>query len=105
MHEIEKVLSSLADSVSYSLTKRNFGGFTLTLKVRYDDFSTITRSATYKTPIFTFEDIISLLPRLLGSTEAGRRKVRLLGISVSNLVDRGSTPYQLRLPYRSSLKP
>ena len=104
MAEIERVLSDLADSVSHSLTKRNFGGFTLTLKVRYDDFSTITRSATYKTPIFTFEDIVASLPRLLGSTEAGKRKVRLLGISLSNLVDRGSTPFQLRLPFRGSLK-
>lgn len=99
MQQIQETLAALADSVSCSLLRHNFGGFTLTLKVRYDDFSTITRSASYKTPLFTSEDILTCLPRLLQGTEAGRRKVRLLGISVSNLVDRTSTPFQLRLPF------
>jgi hypothetical protein len=39
------------------------------------------------------------LPQLLEATEAGRRKVRLLGVTVSSLFARNSTPVQLRLPF------
>lgn len=94
------ILHRLAESVAASLEKHNFGGYTLTLKVRYRDFLTITRSATFKTPLFTAADIFSCLPRLMRDTDAGRRRVRLLGITVSNLIERSGTPYQLRLPFR-----
>jgi len=96
---IDDILRQLAVSVAASLDKHNFGGYTLTLKVRYQDFLTITRSATFKTPLFTTADILSFLPRLLHDTEAGRRKVRLLGVTVSGLIARSGTPYQLRLPF------
>lgn len=97
---IYDILRQLAWSVATSLEKHNFGGYTLTLKVRYQDFQTITRSATFRTPLFTAADILSFLFRLLHDTEAGRRKVRLLGVTVSGLMARSGTPYQLRLPFQ-----
>lgn len=97
--QIVKILKELADSVAEGLLKRNTGGYTLTLKVRYHDFTTISRSATFISPLFTAEDIMFCLPRLLESTEAGRRKIRLLGVTVSNLFFKDSTPVQLRLPF------
>ncbi|MDR3629960.1 MAG: DNA polymerase IV [Desulfocapsaceae bacterium] len=96
---IYDILHQLAGSVAASLEKHNFGGYTLTIKVRYQDFLTITRSATFKTPLFTTADILSFLPQLLRGTEAGRRKVRLLGVTVTGLIARNGTPYQLRLPF------
>ncbi len=98
---IYDILTKLAGSVAASLKRHEFGGYTLTLKVRYHDFWTVTRSATFNTPLFTVEDIQSCLPRLLLETEAGRRKVRLLGITVSNLIAASGTPYQLRLPFQT----
>ena len=62
------ILRQLAGSVAASLEKHNFGGYTLSLKVRYQDFLTITRSTTFKTPLFTTADILSFLPRLLQDT-------------------------------------
>ena len=100
LERIHDILRQLAGSVAASLEKHNFGGYTLTLKVRYQDFLTITRSATFKTPLFTTADILSCLPRLLHDTQAGRRKVRLLGVTVSGLITRSGTPYQLRLPFQ-----
>lgn len=93
------ILKELADSVAAGLIKRGTGGYTLTLKVRYDDFTTITRSATFISPIFTAGDIMFCLPRLLESTEAGHRKIRLLGVTVSHLFFTDSKPVQLRLPF------
>ena len=102
MERIHNILRQLAGSVAASLEKHNFGGYTLTLKVRYQDFLTVTRSATFKTPLFTTTDILSCLPRLLHDTQAGRRKVRLLGVTVSGLIARSGIPYQLRLPFQLS---
>jgi len=99
MHLIHRVLQEQAESVAAGLERRNFGGYTLTLKVRYHDFVTITRSVTVKTPLFTAGDILCCLPRLLTATEAGRRKIRLLGVTVSGLFSKDSIPIQLRLPF------
>jgi DNA polymerase IV len=101
MELIYDILQKLARSVAASLERHGFGGYTLTLKVRYNDFLTVTRSATFNTPLFTAAHIISCLPRLLRDTQAGRRKVRLLGVTLSNLIARSGTPYQLRLPFEN----
>ena len=101
MGEIWQTLTQLADSVAASLLHHDFLGYSLTLKIRYHDFRTITRSTTHKTPIGSSEDILCSLPRLFTSTELGRTRVRLLGITVSNLIVRNSRAYQLRLPFHS----
>lgn len=99
MEVIADILTDQADAVATTLAAKQFGGYTLTLKVRYDDFSTITRSVTLKSPLFTREELVLALPRLLQGTEAGRRPIRLLGLTVSSLFARESTPIQLRLPF------
>lgn len=99
MVKINDILRHLSGSVAAGLERYNFAGYTVTLKVRYQDFLTVTRSTTLKTPLFTAADILSCLPRLLDETQAGRRKVRLLGVTVSGLIARSGTPYQLRLPF------
>ena len=101
--EIHCLLDSLADRVSAQLTKRKLVGHTLTLKVRYEDFSTITRSISVPLPISDYREITDLLPKLLQSTEAGHRAIRLLGLSVSKLDDAKRTVRQLRLPFTGSL--
>ena len=58
---------------------------TVTIKVRYDDFTTITRSHS-AAPTRDPEDIAARARTLLDKTDAGRRRVRLLGVSVHNLV-------------------
>ena len=99
IRQVREILEEQAASVAYELAKRELGGYTLTLKVRYQDFTTITRSATMKTPLLTTRDIVCSLPRLLAATEAGDRKIRLLGVTVSSLFARDRTPLQLRLPF------
>lgn len=97
--QIMEILRQLSESVAASLRKRNCGGYTLTLKVRYHDFVTVTRSNTVTSPIFSAADMMFCLPRLLHNTEAGRKKVRLLGVAVSGLFTQNSIPVQLRLPF------
>ncbi len=98
-NEISAILADLAEQVEQSLHKKQIGGYTLTLKVRYRDFTTITRSQTVRTPIYSRHGILSLLPGLLATTNAGSQKVRLLGLSISKLTWDKQTPKQLLLPF------
>jgi DNA polymerase-4 len=59
----------------------------VTIKVRYSDFTTITRSHSSERPTRDADDIAARAVSLLDRTEAGHRPVRLLGVSVHNLVD------------------
>ena len=98
--EIHDILKQLAGRVSATLEKKQCSARTVTLKVRYSDFTTVTRSLTSHELIVSSDELLIYIPRLLDATEAGFRKVRLLGISVSNLCsidDAG--PRQLPLPF------
>jgi DNA polymerase-4 len=57
---------------------------TVTLKVRYDDFTTVTRSDTRR-PTSDPDEIQERAVRLLDKTDAGKRPVRLLGAGVHNI--------------------
>ena len=79
-----QILSQQAHRVESALRKKQLRGRTLVLKVRYDDFVTVTRSRTSGCLFCTTSDIMAHIPQLLATTEAGRRKVRLLGVTVTN---------------------
>ena len=57
---------------------------TVTIKVRYSDFTTITRSHTAE-PTSDPDQVATRAVALLGRTDAGKRPVRLLGAGVHNL--------------------
>ena len=62
----------------------------MTIKVRYGDFTTITRSHSDR-PTSDPDDVVRRAVALLDKTEAGKRPVRLLGAGVSNLEPRGGS--------------
>ena len=78
-------LRPLAEEVLGWMTRNNNFGRTLTLKVKYADFVSVTRSKTLLQPPKTLEAIMDIVTELLEKTEAGPRKVRLLGVSFSGL--------------------
>jgi DNA polymerase-4 len=80
-------LSSMARDNAEWLQKEGLLARTVTIKVRYSDFSTITRSHTREVATNDVADISSRALELVERTEAGRLPVRLLGVSVHNLVD------------------
>lgn len=95
LEAMDAQLEHLASKVADGLARRELPARTLTVKVRYDDFTTLTRSTTVDAPqIFSAEAITTAARALLRQTEAGRRRVRLLGVTASGF-DRG--PRQLRL--------
>lgn len=58
---------------------------TVTIKVRYSDFTTVTRSHSKRPATRDANQIAARAMLLLGRTEAGTRPVRLLGVSLHNL--------------------
>ena len=101
LHQIHTILEELAQEIEHTLMNKNMGGQTLTLKLRYNNFTTITRSITTKTVIASAKDILLLLPHLLRGTNVGKVKVRLVGVSVSKLINKTDLPRQLKLPFMS----
>ena len=83
--QVLTILSDLAHQLAQLLERKKTGGRTLSLKLRYNDFTTITRSCSSPAGFFEAAEMLTQLPRLLAATEAGRRKIRLLGVTVSNL--------------------
>jgi len=55
------------------------------VKVRYGDFTTLTRQLTVEEPIAEARDIYRLGCFLLGWEQLVRRPLRLLGLGISNL--------------------
>lgn len=92
------VLESLAARVEDTLGEYGAKGRTITLKVKYDDFKSISRSITLPGFVNSADILLENAGALLEKTEAGCRKVRLLGISVSNL-DSEEEDVQLVLPF------
>jgi DNA polymerase IV len=86
LQQIHLLLQRLAAGVNETLKQNEISGKTITLKVKYHDFKVITRSVTLPCYLqHSHNAIMQRVTSLLKKTEAGKEKVRLLGISVSNL--------------------
>ena len=100
LQQIEEILNMLSLKVEQAVKNKGCGGSTITLKVRYHDFTTVTRSLTLGAPVSSAVEIMAHVPRLLQATEAGKRRIRLLGITLSNLTDSSQkSAIQLPLPF------
>ena len=87
-----KELLSLSNKVARRLRQDSVKGKTVTLKVKYNDFKLITRSSTLPGPTDDMSEIYHAVLSLLEKTAVGNRPVRLLGVSLSQLVDAGAEP-------------
>ncbi|HSG01925.1 MAG TPA: DNA polymerase IV [Vicinamibacterales bacterium] len=99
--DIERIrdeIDAMARANAAWLVKKNLWARTVTIKVRYDDFTTITRSDT-RPATQNADDIARRAVALLDKTEAGTRPVRLLGAGVSNFLGQDDPD---RLPFETS---
>ena len=96
--DVDTIRTEIADLAGHAihwLGRKDLLARTVTIKVRYDDFTTITRSHTAP-PTRDEADLTVRAVRLLEKTEAGTRPIRLLGVSVHNFV-RQDEDAELRL--------
>ena len=77
----------LALKVAKYLKRDKLAGRTVTLKLKYADFQTVTRSKSFPKGISDGTAIGEIACDLLNKTEVGKRPVRLIGVSISNFPD------------------
>ncbi|HEX6413149.1 MAG TPA: DNA polymerase IV [Burkholderiales bacterium] len=91
LDKIREEVARLARENADWLARRGLAARTVTLKVRYAGFVTVTRSHTLSRHTADAEVISSWAVELLSRTEAGTRPVRLLGVRVQGLVEQSAS--------------
>ncbi len=86
--ELRRVLARHAERVAGDLRAAGRRARTVTLKLRWNDFRTVTRSRTLARPTHATHTLAAAGAELLDGVLAqqGRRRVRLIGLAASNLV-------------------
>lgn len=99
LDEMNIELEKIAQILKERLDRNRAYGRTLTLKVKYEDYQQITRTTTVTELIRNQELILSLAQELCACVEVNHKKVRLLGVSISNLDrdEESTSTRQLRL--------
>ncbi|MBI3580141.1 MAG: DNA polymerase IV [Ignavibacteriales bacterium] len=85
-HELEKELFALAENVCSSLRSYRWKAKTITLKLRYSDFKTITRAASIK-PTSDDAVVFHTVRDLLHKAYTRSLAIRLLGVGLTNFVE------------------
>jgi DNA polymerase-4 len=103
LYKLDQVMEKLniIEEIMWDRCKqKDMVGKTLTLKLRFADFSTITRSHTQPEP-YTRDEIHNTIPQLIPNKEISEKGVRLLGLTMSNFKD-DFNPYgkQLKINFK-----
>jgi len=101
---IHEILKKQAAEVAADLQKKNLCGKTVTLKVKYYDFRTITRSMTIPDYTASSETIYQTICKLMQKTDAGNIPIRLIGLTVSGFPKEESLE-QLEFDFMKDFQP
>lgn len=82
---LETILMDLTEDVTATLRRRRLKGRTVQIKIRYNDFKSVTRAMTIADYTANFALIFSIAEQLFRDHYSVNRPVRLLGVSVSHL--------------------
>lgn len=98
IESLSAVMAEVREDVWRRISKRSFYGRTVTLKIKYEDFQTITRARTFPFKIEDFHTFTQASEELLAGIDLTQKRVRLLGLTMSN-ADMDGEPYQLRFKF------
>ena len=82
---LETILFTLADDVCHTLRATNLKGRTVSIKIRYPDFQSITRAQTLDGYTSSFEPVFEAVKQLMEHNYKDGTPVRLIGVTVSGL--------------------
>jgi DNA polymerase-4 len=85
--ELLREVLSLSQRVAARLREDGFRTRTVTLKIRLANFTTLTRSRTLAAPTDVAADLYQVVGELLAALPGARRRVRLLGVAATGLVE------------------
>lgn len=86
-NKIDSILSLLSEKVSRRLRKHGLKGKTVTVKIRLDNFKTVTRAYTFGERVNYFDEIYKKSKELFDAYYRYPMKIRLLGVRVSHFND------------------
>jgi DNA polymerase IV len=86
-HVVKRELLRMADRTARRMRKQRVLGRTVSISVRFADFTEITRSATMPTPTDVTEEIYSAALALYDRLRLDRARIRRVGVRVEQLVD------------------
>jgi len=92
---IRRELLRLSERVAARLRHQGYAGRTVVIKVRFADFSTITRSRTLRSATDVGREIYSTSRDLFDALGLQRARLRLVGVRVEGLVEAGLAPRQM----------
>lgn len=95
-------LSAIRDEVWNRLTRHQFKGRTVVLKIKFDDFRQITRSKTLFSPVDSLHTLQYISEELLASVDFQTHKIRLIGLSVGNINETENEWIQLRFDFKDT---
>jgi len=82
---LQKTLREMSAEVAKQLRKNNLAGKTIKLKIRWPDFTTLTRQTTLNNPTDQEEEIADAVLELLKVVRKPNQAVRLIGVGISGL--------------------
>ncbi len=85
--KIEEYLADMSEDVARQLERERFTARTIVLKLRYGDFTTITRQTTLRVPTRDATEIKNCIERLLEQHWDRQRPLRLVGVGAHNLLE------------------
>jgi len=94
-------LLRLCERTASRLRAAGMAGRTVSLKVRFADFTTITRARTVHEPTDVAADIYATARGLFEALGLQRARLRLIGVRVEHLVDSATAAHQLELGERT----
>lgn len=105
LRELEVILMGIVDRVTRRMRRASRSGRTVTIRLRFDDFSRATRASSFPQPTSSTGSVQEVALALLRTAWPliEERGLTLLGLSVGNLVDdRRAGGSQLALPFESA---
>lgn len=94
--ELENAIQKLSEKVAKRLDARNLAGHTVSIMIRDTDWHNSSRSKTVSNAIYKKEEIAELAVALMKNNWDGS-PVRLMGVTVSNVIDKKETAEQLSI--------
>jgi DNA polymerase-4 len=93
-------LLRLTEKATYRMREKDFSARTISIKVRFADFKTISRSKTVPLPISATHEVFEVVRNLFLALKLDRARIRLVGVSLDGLEDGIDASEQLVLGER-----
>jgi len=93
-------LLRLTEKATYRMREKDYSARTISIKVRFADFKTISRSKTVPLPISATHEVFEVVRNLFLALKLDRARIRLVGVSLEGLEDGIDASEQLMLGER-----